>query len=280
MMNEPLHCQHANFCGCRIVPITENRRARGVFSDFRLPTSPFGFPPSAFPPPPSADARSRAAAGFTLLEILVAVFILAMVVTTVLTSFNMVFSTTGTLDASATVFESGKTSLNRIVHDLENVLVLDRPIYKPPVADGPPDPYRFQGSVDSFGGTQLAKLRFTSRAHVPLSPSRRDGIAEIVYYLQRDAAGRLLLKRADHLYPYPRFEERSSDPTLCENVKSLAFEYIDAEGTAAEEWDSESTKFGYATPVMVAVRLEVVEADEAYLFQTTVALPMLRRKSG
>jgi general secretion pathway protein J len=210
----------------------------------------------------------------------VAVFILAVVVTTVLASFNMVFSTTGTLEASATVFESGKTSLNRIVHDLENIFVLDRPIYKAPVADGPPDPYRFQGSVDSFGGTQLAKLRFTSRAHVPLSPSRRTGIAEIVYYLQRDAAGRLLLKRADHLYPYPRFEERSSDPTLCENVKSLAFAYVDAEGNAVEEWDSESTKYGYATPVMVAVRLEVAEADETYLFQTTVALPMLRRKSG
>jgi len=218
--------------------------------------------------------------GFTLLEILVAVFILAIVITTVLASFNMVFSTTGVLEASATVFESGKTSLNRIVHDLENVFVLDRPIYKPPVVDSSPDPYRFQGSVDSFGGTPLAKLRFTSRAHVLLSPSRRDGIAEIVYYLQRDAAGRLRLKRADHLYPYPRFEERSSDPTLCENVKSLAFEYVDAEGTAMEEWDSETTKYGFATPVMVAVRLEVGEADEAYVFQTTVALPMLRRKSG
>jgi general secretion pathway protein J len=266
MRDKALHDRDEKSGGYRTVPMTENRRARGVFSAFRLP--------------PSADARSRAAAGFTLLEILVAVFILATVITTVLASFNMVFSTTGVLEASATVFESGKTSLNRIVHDLENVFVLDRPIYKPPAADSPPDPYRFQGSVDSFGGTPLAKLRFTSRAHVPLSPSRRDGIAEIVYYLQRDAAGRLRLKRADHLYPYPRFEERSSDPTLCENVKSLAFEYVDAEGTATEEWDSETTKYGFATPVMVAVRLEVVEADEAYVFQTTVALPMLRRKSG
>lgn len=218
--------------------------------------------------------------GFTLLEILVAVFILATVVTTVLASFNMVFSTSGALEASATVFETGKTSLARIVYDIENVFVLDRPIYKPPVVDGPPDPYRFQGSIDSFGGTSLAKLRFTSRAHVPLSPSRQDGIAEIVYYLQADAAGRLRLKRADHLYPYPRFEERSSDPVLCENVKSLAFEYVSADGTATEEWDSESPKFGYATPVSVAVRLEVAEANEAYVFQTTVSLPMLRRKQG
>jgi general secretion pathway protein J len=271
MRNEPLHVRHKNACGHSTAPMTENRRAQGVF---------FALPFSAFRLPPSADARPRAAAGFTLLEILVAVFILAVVVTTVLASFNMVFSTTGSLEASAAMFESGKTSLTRIVHDIENVFVLDRPIYKPPVVDGPPDPYRFQGSVDSLGGTKIAKLRFTSRAHVPLSPARRDGIAEIVYYLQTDVSGNLRLKRADHLYPYPRFEERSSDPVLCANVKSLAFEYLDADGAATDEWDSESSKFGYATPVMVAVRLEVVEGSDSYVFQTTVTLPMLRRKSG
>ena len=228
------------------------------------------------------DKRHRrpSAAGFTLLEILVAVFILGVVVTTVLASFNMVFSTTGSLEASAVMFESGKTSLNRIVHDLENLFVLDRPVYKPPAVDGPLDPYRFQGGIDSFGGTPLAKLRFTSRAHVPLSPSRRDGIAEIVYYLQPDGAGGLRLKRADHLYPYPRFEERSSDPVLCENVKSLAFGYVDAEGLVREDWNSESEKYGNATPVMVAVQLELTDGSEAYVFQTTVALPMTRRKTG
>jgi general secretion pathway protein J len=239
----------------------------------------FAFRSSALPLPTPADAPSRAAAGFTLLEILVAVFILAVVVTTVLASFNMVFSTTGALETSATMFESGQTTLNRIIHDLENLFVLDRPVYKPPTVDGPPDPYRFQASLESFGGIQLAKLRFTSRAHVALSPSRRDGIGEIVYYLQADAAGSLRLKRADHLYPYPRFEERISDPVLCENVKSLAFEYVDARGESTDTWDSEAPKFGNGTPVMVAVRLELAEAGESYVFQTTVALPMVRRKS-
>ena len=218
--------------------------------------------------------------GFTLMEILVAMVILGVVVTTVLASFSMVFSTTGSIENAQALFDMGKTSLNRIVRDLENCFVLDRPLYKPPVLDGPLDPYRFQGSVDSFGGTQLAKLRFTSRAHVPLSPSRRDGIAEIVYYLQPDGAGTLRLKRADHLFPYPRFEERNSDPVLCENVKTLAFDYVDAEGSVTDAWDSESSKYGNATPVMVAVRLEVAEGNDSYVFQTSVTLPMARRKSG
>ena len=66
---------------------------------------------------------------------------------------------------------------------------------------------------------------------MPLERSTaQDGIAEIVYYVQAVPGGGLRLKRADNLYPYPRFEERSVDPVLCENVKSLAFEYVDAEG--------------------------------------------------
>jgi general secretion pathway protein J len=261
----------------RAMPIIPLRRITGLLKASFFPhhvSSSIQYPVS------SIQYRRLSAAGFTLLEILVAVFILGVVVTTVLASFNMVFSTTGALEASAAMFESGKTSLNRIVYDLENLFVLDRPIYKLPAANDPPDPYRFQGGIDSFGGMQLAKLRFTSRAHVPLSPSRRDGIAEIVYYLQPDGAGSLRLKRADHLYPYPRFEERGSDPVLCENVKSLAFEYVDAEGSVGEDWDSESAKFGNATPGVVAVRLEVANGSDSYVFQTTVALPMVRRKAG
>jgi prepilin-type N-terminal cleavage/methylation domain-containing protein len=220
------------------------------------------------------------AAGFTLLEILVAVLILGIVVTTVLSSFNMVFSNAETLEATASVFDMGRTCLTRITRDLENVVILERPLYKAPQVDGAPDPYRLQGSVDNSGGMTLAKLRFTSRAHVPLDGSRSGGIAEIVYYVQSVPGEGLRLKRADNLYPYPRFEERSVDPVLCENVKSLAFEYVDAEGTVFDAWDSESPRFGNATPVMVAVRLEIGDGNDSYGFQTTVALPMVRRKSG
>ena len=83
---------------------------------------------------------SRPAGGFTLLEILVAMAILGVVVTTVLASFNMVFSSTERLDNSATVFETGKSALDRIVADLGNIYILQRPFYKPPGSGDPPDP--------------------------------------------------------------------------------------------------------------------------------------------
>lgn len=222
----------------------------------------------------------RAEGGFTLMEILVAVLILGLVVTTVLSSFNMVFSNAETLEASATMFDMGRTCLLRITRDLENIFLLEKPFYKLPAIDGPLDIYQLKGSIENLGGTRLARLRFTSRAHVPLDRSLSGGIAEIVYYVQPVAGGALRLKRADNLHPYPKFEERSIDPVLCENVKSLAFEYVDAEGKAFETWDSESPQFGFATPVMITVKLEIGDRIETYGFQTTVALPLARPKSG
>jgi hypothetical protein len=211
---------------------------------------------------------------------MVAIVIMGVVVTTVLASFNMVFSSADTLEGTATVFEMGKTSVGRIVADLENIFVLERPFYRQPGIDSPPDPYRFVATFESFGGTKLAKLRFTSRAHVPLNGPAREGIAELVYYLQPSPGGGLRLKRADHLYPYPRFEERSTDPVLCENVRSLTFDYVDAAGKVLEDWDSESARCDYATPEMVTVRLEISDGKDAYVFQTAVHLPAVRRRAG
>jgi general secretion pathway protein J len=239
------------------------------------------FPPSLFPLPPSPAALPRAADGFTLMEILVAVFILGIVVTTVMASFSMVFSTTAAMEEAGAAFEMGKNCLNRITTDIENIIIAERPFYKPPKTDGPFDPYRLQGTNESIGGTGFAKLRLASRAHVPLGAGpRREGFAEIVYYVQARTDGSFQLKRADNLFPYPRFEERSSDPVLCENVKSLAFLYYAEDGAESEAWDSESEKFANATPAMVAVRLEIAAGDDVVLFQTTVRLPFVRKKQG
>jgi len=224
--------------------------------------------------------RASVPCGFTLVELMVAIVILGLVVTTVLASFNMVFSSADTLENTAAAYETGKTSVGRMAADLENIFVLERPLYKTPEIDSPPDLYRFEGTLDSMAGTKIAKLRFTSRAHVPLNAPAREGIAEIVYYLQATPDGSLRLRRADHLYPYPRFEESRTDPVLCENVKSLSFDYIDAGGKVLESWDSESARFDYATPEMVALRLEVSDGKEVYAFQTAVRLPAVRRKAG
>ena len=227
-----------------------------------------------------APSIQRPVAGFTLMEILLAILILGLVVTTILASFNAVFSTTETLDSSSKYYNMAKTCLNRMTIDLETLFVNQPPLYKAPDFDDPPDLYRIFGSQTNIGGTSFANLRFASHGHVPFENSTREGIAEIIYYVIVKNDGQFVLKRADNLYPYPTFEEKASDPVLCENVKSLAFKYYDQEGTEADEWDSDTDEYQYATPTTIKIQLELGNETESYPFETTVRLPVYRGKTG
>ncbi len=218
--------------------------------------------------------------GFTLVEIMLATLILGIVVTTVLASFNAVFSTTEAMETGSKVYEMAKNCLNRMTSDLESLYIAQRPFYRTPEFDSEADLYRLVGATTGSDGTPFASLRFTSRAHVSFAERPRKGIAEIVYYVSAGADGRRVLRRSDHLYPYPEFEERPGDPVLCEDVKSLAFKYVDAEDTVWESWDSESEEFGYATPQAVTIQLEIGDEKASYLFETTVRLPLFRQKAG
>ncbi len=233
-----------------------------------------------FPPRPKA-ARLRGR-GFTLLEILVTLAILAVVLTTVLSSLRLAFFNAEASEEAAARFDAARAALLRISRDLENTVILESPLYRPPAAlDQPPEPFRFHGTVDFEGGTRIAKLRFASRAHLPLEGEQAEGVAEIVYYLRPapDGSG-LRIKRAENRFPFPAFEERPADPVLCEAVKSLAFEYVDTEGRAFDSWDSESERFRFATPQRVTVKLELGLGAEVLPFTTTVALPRVRRPAG
>ena len=219
-----------------------------------------------------------AARGFTLMEILLAFLILGIVLTTILASFNAVFSTTETLKNSSRYYDMAKNCLNRMTLDLGAFYITQPPLYKPPKFDDPPDPYRVVGSSNEIDGTNFATLRFASNAHIPLNKSIKRGVAEIVYYVQGQDDGQQVLRRGDHLYPYPTFEENSGDPVLSEHVKSLAFKYYDSEGSEFEEWDSDSDEYGYATPDAIGIQLEIGDESVSYNFETTVRFAVNREK--
>jgi len=216
--------------------------------------------------------------GFTLMEILLAFLILAIVVSTILGSFNAVFSTTDTLENSSKYYDMAKNCLNRMTLDLAALYVTQPPFYKKPEFDSPPDSYRIEGANIDIDGIGFASLRFTSRAHIPLDNSGLGGIAEIVYYVKAKNDGQLELKRSDHVYPYPAFEEKASDPVLCRHVKSLAFKYYDAEGQESEAWNSDTDEYDHATPSAIGIQLEIGNGSESYTFETTVRLAVQRKK--
>ncbi|MFZ0241715.1 MAG: type II secretion system protein GspJ [Desulfobacterales bacterium] len=231
--------------------------------------------PSARVRPGRNEFSSRC--GFTLLEILIAIFIFAVVITTVFGSFNFVFGKIGIIEESKVTYEMAKDCLNRMSVDLASAYFLPTPAYKPPKQDSVPDPFRLEGKVSNAAGADFGQLRFTAMAHLPLQQHPADGVAEIIYYVTLDRDGKAVLRRSDRLdFSEPR-DQLTGDPVLCENVKSLTFTYLDSENDEKDTWDSDSAEVGYATPRAVRIRLEIGTEENFQPFETTVLFPQYRQ---
>ncbi len=219
------------------------------------------------------------AAGFTLIEIMLAITLLAMITSMVYSSFTMVFANVEAVKDDKKIYEMAYSCLQRISEDLQATHVALAPEYKKPQFNSPPDPYRVVGDDTALGGQSFGRLRFTSLGHIGFEGTRAEGVARIVYYVQDEADSPPVLRRADDLYPFDEFEESNRHPVLCTDVKKLTFTYYDQQGGEYEYWDSESNDAKYATPAVIDVLLEIGNEDTTHRFQTRVALTMHRQPS-
>jgi general secretion pathway protein J len=210
--------------------------------------------------------------GFTLLEILIAIFIFAIVVTTIFGSFNFVFGKIGSIEDGMAAYEMGKDCLGRMILDLESLFILQPPAFKISGSEDIEDPFRLVGEIANIGGKEIGRLRFTALAHIPLDRQARDGVAEIIYYVNENSAGNRVLRRFDRLDFTDPPGDLGGDPILCDNVKDLSFTYIDSEGTERETWNSDSADVDYATPQAIRIKLEIGSEESFHTFETTVWL--------
>jgi general secretion pathway protein J len=230
-----------------------------------------------------AGHRAVRQGGFTLLEILLAIFIFAVVMSTIFGTFNAVVSRTDAIKNGMGGYEMARTCLNRIAEDLTTVYVDRKPLYAPRDFDDGPDPYRFFGKETFEGNKSFSWLRFAATDHLSLNGGQETGIAEIVYYVKEEGYPEsvFVLKRADTAYPYDEdyeFEEKESDPVLCEDIEEFSLVYIDQEGNELETWDSDADLSKYASPRAVFVKLKIKNNESVYGFETKIVLPVFREK--
>jgi general secretion pathway protein J len=215
-------------------------------------------------------------AGFTLLEILAAIFIFSIVMGLVFGTFGGVFSSADRVSAASDLYEMASASMGRMTTDLKAIHITQPPRYKAPDLDSEPDIYRVEGRAEYMGGQSVATIRFTSLAHLPIGRNPREGITRIVYYVQDTQDDGYVLRRSDAPFPFQPFEPSSTDPVLCEQVIAFKVVYYDKEGRESEEWNSESDLYEYSTPQAVGIELTIGSEQMSYTFATEVALPMVR----
>lgn len=214
--------------------------------------------------------------GFTLVELMVAIFIFGIVITTIFASYSAVFTSAGRVTSGIDLYDMANICMNRIILDLQAMHLTLPPKYRKPEFDDDPDPYRVIGESSDPTTGDFPRLRFASLAHIPFDRADYGGIARIVYYVQAAPDDNFQLRRSDMLTPDEPFERKEGDPVLCDHLKSLKFLYYNHEGTAHEEWDSESDMFHFATPLSIEVLMEIEHEDDTALFNTTVMMPVFR----
>ena len=226
------------------------------------------------------DSGSRLqTSGFTLMEILVAIFLMSMVMTALFTAFNAIFGVNEPLEKGAIVHDMAKNCMSLITADVMSVYTTQPPLWKKPDFDEDPDPYRVKGELVSVETETFPRLKFSSLNHISFGELRNQGIAEIVYYVTASQDRGFVLKRFDSLYPHEAFEERDLDPVICTHIRSLEIRYYDEGGEEYDHWDSETDEFGYATPTSLLIKMALGDPKNIYIFETRVAVPLCRKKS-
>lgn len=218
--------------------------------------------------------------GFTLIEILIAIFIFAVVLTTIYTSYTGTFRIVDETESRAEIYRMARIALERMLEDLESVYIPENP-ETGTSEESRRRPSQFVGEDVEIKGRPADTLRFTSRAHVNLSGQEQDpGTVEIGYYLKENDEGEgFVLYRSDRPMFEEAFavEEEAAGFMLCERLVSVDFTYHDENDEVRESWDSASDAFKDKLPKMVSVSLEFVndsDPEAPLRFMTSVALPI------
>lgn len=216
----------------------------------------------------------RTGQGFTLIELLLAIFIFAIVISSVYGAYQATFRITRGSQYQTEIAQQGGLVLARITADLES-LVLGN--------DG-----FMEGAEHDFSGARGDSLFFLADAHIVLRKADPPAKRAMIRYTALPDGGNGLLKlyRADTV-PLPGVEFREEEARqhlLCAGLKEVRFTYHDVRGNTSADWRSDDNRTGGNNggeqlpelPVLVEVELRFAESSDSErstVFKTAVALP-------
>lgn len=235
--------------------------------------------------------QRRSERGFTLLELLVAVGILGIVMSTVYGVLTRTLMATRRAEARAELYASGREMVMRMADEIEGALPPDRQVYFVGQHEGGTPP------ADGIGF-------FTVVSRVLGAERRAGGLAFVTYSLDRTEDGLFALRRVEELVsgddggaadpnapdagalPDAALATDPSEPVisavhLLDRIAGLRFGYIDPEnGELVDEWDtSKPGPDNRLRNLPAAVSITLFLADEyggIHDFGTIVDLPLAR----
>jgi general secretion pathway protein J len=212
--------------------------------------------------------------GFTLLEIIVAVAITAMIGATIAAAFTSGFRAKELVESEAEQYRGIRTSLDRMVREIGAAFVSDRYDQRR-YRDQNDRPTNFIGARD--------RLLFTSLAHQRLYSDAKESDQMVVEYTVRTSTKKgahgqqdLMRRENPNLYGEDKMDRGGAEDVLLEDVKRIEFSYWDSDlKDWVNEWDTRRLEKKSILPTRV--RMTLVRADEngheqRYVTETRIML--------
>jgi prepilin-type N-terminal cleavage/methylation domain-containing protein len=212
-------------------------------------------------------------AGFTLVELLLAIVIFSMVVSMTYAAYNTTFKVIGNARESSKYGERARIALSRLSEDLGSLYLRSSAF----ATD------EKKGSIEENRPILEFRsdfLRFSSTAHLRFNRSERPtGHTVITYSVDTmESAEKRSLYRADAPFFSATEDEQERGFVLCHGLSEVAFSYIDEDGTSHDSWNVEAINEGETVRLPKIVQLRLGFADEqnggeVQYFSTAIAIP-------
>ncbi len=214
------------------------------------------------------STRPSRAQGFTLLEVLIAVFILGVVLTTVYAAYSGVLTAIRDLDDDSRAYSMARITMDRMNRDLSSLQRFG-------------DAFFLKSEKNKIGSHEFGSLSVWSAAHLSFDENGQSGQpAMIAYFVRENKDGGFSLWRSDTLRPKPSMEKTTDGGVIiCENIQTVRFRFYDEGGGDHDTWDTQAS-FGAAagkSPVTIQIELAVEnkkDAEKPHTFVTRIFLPV------
>jgi len=214
----------------------------------------------------------RRARGFTLLEVVVAVGITAMMGVLIAAAFQSGYRAKELVEAEGERYRALRTGTERMAREISNAFVSDH--Y---------DTRRYRDQNDrptNFIGTR-DRLLFSTMAHQRLYADAKESDQMVVEYFTKtvpapNGQSRMNLMRREDSLLDERMDRGGTEDILVENVKRIDFAYWDSDKKDwVDEWDTRRLEKKSILPVRV--RFSIYALDEngreaRYVTQTRIVL--------
>jgi general secretion pathway protein J len=208
--------------------------------------------------------------GFTLLELILAISIFAIVVSMVYGAYNLTFKVIDNSQTHARYGSRARVTLERFTEDLESFHMGSNGF--------------LNGESGTVGEFRADSLSFTSTSHLVFDKNELPvGYATISYSVEEhEETGLLSLYRADVGFRPGVEAGEEKGFLLCDGLREVSLTYFDEKGDEVESWESDQRKTSGNTPIPVMVQLRIGFAgdeaedeveDDTIFFSTGIAIP-------